>query len=398
MASTLPRVFLAPGHVKPVWAGHPWVFAQAIGTIEGSPEAGDAVEVWDARDNFLGRGWYSPESAIAVRIAGRDPDEALDDEAIRRRIEGAASRRSEILGLPSDATDGFRLLHAEGDSLPGVVADRYGATVCVQLSTVGAKRREETIFDALADLPGVETVVEIPTPALEEEGLPAANLRTVRGGEAETLTFRERRFDWRIPLSLAQKTGFYFDQRENRDRVEAFARDRRIIDLCSYVGAFALAAARGGAREVVAVDRSETALAAAEANAVANGFDEVSYRRGDIRKDLAVWSEAGERYDLVVLDPPKLAPSRRHRDRSRKMYEAVNAAALGLVAPGGLFVTCSCSAALNDERLLRLLTLAARRAGRRLTLLHLGHQGPDHPTPVAFPEGRYLTAAFFEVD
>jgi 23S rRNA (cytosine1962-C5)-methyltransferase len=374
------------------------VFAQAIGSTEGRPEAGDAVEVFDAQGHFLGRGFYSPGSAIAVRIVTRDPREALDDAALARRVRAAGRHREELLGLPSPDTDGFRLVHAEGDDLPGVVADRYGSTVCVQLTTAGTKRREGVIFDALASLPGIDAVVEIPSPALEEEGLEAAPLRTVRGAEVELLSFREHDFRWEVPLALAQKTGFYFDQRENRERVARLARGRSVLDLCTYLGAFALAAARGGASQVTAVDRSEDALEIARRQCDVNGLDAVRFRRGDIRRDLKAWAADGERYDLVILDPPKLAPSRRHRDRSRKMYEAVNAAALELVTPGGLFVTCSCSAALNDERLLRLLTLAARRAGRRLTLLQLGHQGPDHPTPVAFAEGRYLTAAFLMVE
>ena len=360
--------------------------------------AGDAVEVWDAQGNFLGRGFYSPESAIAVRIVTRDAEEPLDDEAIVRRVRDAASRRAETLGLPAADTDGFRLLHAEGDDLPGVVADRYGSAVCVQLSTAGTKRRQEAIFDAFATLPGIESVVEIPAPVLAEEGLEPDPTRTVRGPEVETLSFRERAVPWEIPLALAQKTGFYFDQRENRERVEGLAEGRTVLDLCTYVGAFAVAAARGGAREVVAVDRSEGALEIASRHAEALGLDTIRCRRGDVRRDLKTWADDGERYGMVILDPPKLAPTRAHQKRSRKMYEGVNAAALELVAPGGLFVTCSCSAALNDERLLRLLTLAARRADRRLTLLHLGHQGPDHPTPVAFAEGRYLTAAFLRVD
>jgi 23S rRNA (cytosine1962-C5)-methyltransferase len=394
-----PRIVLKPGHVKPVWAGHPWVYAQAVARLDGSPEPGGVVEVLDPNGNWLGRGFWSPESAIPVRLVTRDPEEPLDEEALARRIAAAARRRQELLGLPNEETTGFRLVHAEGDGLPGLVVDRYGEVLAAQLLTLGLKLRQEAILEALASLPGVESVVEIADrEAARLEGF-SAETRTARGPVVETLAFQERGFQWRVPLALGQKTGFYFDQRENRARVESLAAGRRVLDAYCYLGSFALAAARGGAREVVAVDSSSRVLETARGNARANGWGEaVDFRRLDARRHLRELGGAGtERFDLVILDPPKLAPTARHLPEARKVYEGLNAAALALVAPGGLLVTCSCSAAMGGEELLRAVAIAAKRARREVTLLHLGGQAPDHPTPPAFAEGRYLQCAFLAV-
>ncbi len=398
-----PRVFLEPGHVKPVWAGHPWVYAQAIAHVEGTLDPGDVVEVRDSQGNFLGRGFWSAGSAIPVRLVTRDPEEALDEAALVRRVAAAAALRARLLDLPGSvparATDGYRLVHAEGDDLPGVIADRYGDTVCVQLLTVGMKQREAALFDALAALPGIHRVVEMPGgESQRREGI-AATARTVRGPGSDRLAFHERGFAFELPLALAQKTGYYFDQRENRAQVEALGRGRKVLDLCTYLGGFALAAARGGALSVLGVDRAAPLLATAAKIAARNGLAErIGWRQGDVRRDLAGLAATDERWDLVVLDPPKLAPTARHLPQALPTYEGLNAAALRLVAAGGVLATCSCSAALGPEELLRVVAIAARRARREVRLLTLGHQATDHPTLPAFPQGRYLTCAFLAVN
>ena len=202
-----------------------------------------------------------------------------------------------------------------------------------------------------------------------------------------------------IPRQLQQKTGFYFDQRDNRKLVAELAKGRRVLDAFSYLGAFSLAAARGGASEVLGLDRSVAAVTAAAAIAERNGLGErIRYGRADLKKELPALAHNKERFGLVVIDPPKLAPTNRHLSAGRRAYRRLNANAMRLVEPGGVLVSCSCSGALRPGAFMRIIGTAARDAGREVTLLRMGEQGSDHPSPVAFAEGRYLKAAFLRVD
>jgi 23S rRNA (cytosine1962-C5)-methyltransferase len=369
------------------------VFAQAVERLDGAPAPGDVVEVVDPKGHHLGRGFWSPKSAIPVRLVTRSVDEPLDEAALVRRVEAALRHRRE-LGLPSDDTDGYRLVHAEGDALPGLIVDVFRDVAVVQLGTIGMKLREELLFGAIARVTGARTVIEAPGGKSQAaEGI-AVTHRVVRGPPADALRFRERAIEYEIPPTLAQKTGFYFDQRDNRALVEKLARGRRVLDLYSYVGAFSLAAARGGATESLAFDSSAVVVAEGAAIARNNGLaDRIRFARGDVKNVLGELIKERQRFDLVIVDPPKLAPSVKHLARAQTAYRRLNARALELLERGGLLVSCSCSAAMRADDLVRVLTLAARDAARDLTLLHVGQQGMDHPVPAAFPEGRYLKCA-----
>ncbi len=378
--------------MQPIWAGHPWVFAQAIERVEGAPGPGDEVRVLDPKGRFLGRGFWSPRSAIPVRILERDPEvEHLDHAWLGRRVEAAAGLRREVLGLPSEETNGYRLVHAEGDDLAGLLVDVFGDVLVVQLLTIGMKQREQDIFGHLARVTGARTILEVPSPHGQRiEGF-EVEPRVVRGPDVEELCFRERGFDYRIPRVLVQKTGFYFDQRESRARLEGLVRGRRVLDAFCYVGSFSLAAARGGASEVLGLDQAARLVTLAAAHAHAHGLSgRVRFARMDLRRGLRRMASEGERFDVVILDPPKLVPSQRHLERGRVLYRRLNAAAVALLRPGGLLFTCSCSAAMAPSLFRRTVALAARDAGRRLLWLGEGGQGADHPVPLAFPEGRYL--------
>ncbi len=391
------NVILARGRVQPVWAGHPWIYAQAIDRIDGAPGPGDVVDVLDEKGNHLGRGYYSPRSAIPVRIATRDRRDPLDGPSIGRKVEAAFALRKQ-LGLPSAETTGYRLINAEGDQLPGIIADVLGNVATVQLLTIGAKLREDDVFAHVARVSGVATVIEVASDkAAMREGFAAEN-RVVRGPDVSTIELRERGFAIDLGAEIKQKTGFYFDQRDNRAWLEKIARGARVLDLYSFVGSFALAAARGGASHVRAVDSSVPAMAAASRLAHRNGLAEkIELERADARDEMAALHRKGERFDIVVLDPPKLAPTVKHLDRARSAYRKINAEAARLVNRGGTLVTCSCSGAMQPDDFIRTATLGARDAGKDLVLVHLGQQAPDHPVPAAFPEGRYLKCAFFRV-
>ena len=392
----MPTVTVKAGHVQPVWAGHPWVFAQAVARISGGATAGDEVDVVDERGNFLGRGLYSPGSAIVVRLCTRSRDMALDPSWFAERIETAIARR-QSLGLPSKQTNAYRLVHAEGDDLPGLIVDRFGDTIAVQFATIGMKLREGIILDALERLLSPRSIVDRSSEkAARTEGFRAAK-GVVRGAELDTLEFTELGLRFNIPLELSQKTGFYVDQRPLRARLETLAKGRRVLDTFTYVGAIAMGAARGGATEVLAVDENALAVEVAAEQARLNGLDDsLHFERGDAHDVLARAGRQGG-YDLVVCDPPKMAPSRAAKKRAEGAMRRLAAAGASATRPGGLLVLCSCSAAIGVDELTRALALGGRDVGTRPIVLERWFQGADHPVPAAFPAGLYLATIIAEV-
>jgi 23S rRNA (cytosine1962-C5)-methyltransferase len=376
-----------------VWTGHPWVFAQAIAQIQGGAVSGDEVIVVDPRGTLLGRGLYTPRSAIPVRMYTRD-DSPIDGALFRRRIERAIAHRRDI-GLPYTAagheTDAYRLIHAEGDELPGLVVDMFRDIATVQLTTAGVKKRQGIIFDALcASLPIRAIIDRTPLALAQLEGFEPGS-GVVRGDvTVDRLSFVERGLKYDLPLSLGQKTGFYLDQRPLRTRVEQLAHGRRVLDVFTFVGTFAMAAARGGAKEVRAVDESANAIEVAAECARQNGLlDRIRFARADARKALREASQEGG-FDLVICDPPKLAPTRASKDGGIGAYRALAHAACRALRPEGLLVLCSCSRAVSLDDLARALAIGAREANMRAIVFDRHFQGADHPVPAAFPEGLYL--------
>lgn len=393
----MPTVRLKPKHVQPLWAGHPWVFAQAIESVDGAPTAGDEVRVVDPAGKLLGRGYFSPKSAIPVRVLERSEGEPLEGALLAKKIERAAAWRRDLLGLPSPDHTGYRLVNGEGDGLAGLVVDVFGDTAVVQIVTAGMKRREADVLAHVQRIAQVKTVLLARTDAMATEEF-AHEGGVVRGPAVDSLRFVDRGFAMEIPLEVGQKTGYYFDQRDNRARVESLSKGRRVLDAFSFVGAFSLGAARGGAKEIVALDRSATAIAAGASIAKANGFgDRIEFRRGDTKEALPQMRAKGERFDLVVCDPPKLATTVKDLERARRAYRRVNANALALVEPGGLLMTCSCSAAMSVEDLARTVAVAARDVAREVQWLETREQAADHPMLPAFEHGRYLQALLFRV-
>jgi 23S rRNA (cytosine1962-C5)-methyltransferase len=386
---------LKPGHVQPVWAGHPWVYAQAVGRVDGSPAAGDEVRVEDPRGNFLGRGFYSPGSAIPVRLLVRDAETRLDASFFRERIEHAVAVRAS-LGLGGEPTTGFRLVHAEGDGLPGLIVDRYGDVLAVQFGTVGMKHREAMVLDALSEVVAPRAIVDrTSAQSAKIEGFRPSSGVT-RGEVIPALEFTEHGLRFRIPLELGQKTGFYFDQRSLRARVAELARGKRVLDGYCFVGAFAIAAARGGAREVVAIDESALALEVGADCASRNGVrDRVAFVKDDVRR---VLSDAHESFDLVILDPPRLAPTRAAREQALVAYSKIAENGCRAIRSGGLLVICSCSATVDLAALTRALAVGATRANAVAIVLERWFQGPDHPVPASFGEGLYLKALIARIE
>lgn len=386
------QVILKAGHVQPVWAGHPWVFPQGIEKVRGKLEHGDEVDVLDAKGNTLGRGTYAKNSAIAVRIYTRD-GAPLGRDLFKARLQAAAQMRAH-LGLPDSRTTGYRVFHGEGDGLPGLIVDRFDDVLVMQLGTAGLARQREAILDALQEVHQPRSIVERTSERVAESEAFAGIRGVVRGDDPIELRMRELGIDYVIAEQVSQKTGYYFDQRPLRARLELLSAGRTVLDTYCFVGSIGLLAKRAGATRVVCVDSSGPALAAGARIADQNGL-EVQFCQAKVQDYL---HGPGELFDLVIADPPKLAQSRAGLKKAMFAFRAVAAAAVRRTAPGGLVVLSSCSAALGIEEVERCLALGAADAARRVTVLERLFQGPDHPVPPAFPEGRYLSTALAWVD
>lgn len=392
----LPRVVLKGGHVQPVWAGHPWVFPQGIAEVRGHARHGDEVVVVDAEGHELGYGFFAERSAIAVRIVSSVEEGPFDQALVVRRLRAAAARRS-ALGLPAsgeEAIDGYRLVHGEGDGLPGLIVDRYGAELVLQLGTAGMARRLPSIVQALREVAEPAGISDRTSARVAQgEGFEAPG-GALFGELPQELCFRERGLRFTLPGELGQKTGFYFDQRPLRARIEALSAGRRVLDAYSYVGAIGLAAARGGAAAVTSVDSSAPALSVLVRLAAANGVS-VRAEKADAVEFMAGHPSA---FDLVVADPPKLSPGRAARDRALRAFRRIAASAVTAVAPGGLLALSSCSQAIGLLEVERALALAAKDAKKRVTVVERLFQGADHPVPPAFPQGLYLSTVLAYVE
>ena len=379
------RVVLRRGRARPLWFGHPWVYANAIDRIEGGADPGDVVSLAEHDGRRIGRGLYNPRSQIPVRLLTRR-DEAVDAAFLRARIASARALRAR-LGLPSATTTAYRLVNSEGDDLPGLVVDVYGDAAVVQITTLGMALRRAAIFDALEAELGVASVFEAAAASYADlEGFQAVS-QVARGASRATVPCLEDGIRLEVEPLGGQKTGMFIDQRENRARVGQLARRARVLDCYAYAGGFSLQAARGGAAAVTAVDSSSRAVGRVLAHAELNA-ERVEAVEADVFRFLE--TAPPRAYDLVIIDPPKFARARKDLDAARKGYERLNALALGAVAPGGLLVTCSCSQNVDAAEFERVVAAGAKLAARQLKIVEQRGPGPDHPLPPGFAEGQYL--------
>jgi 23S rRNA (cytosine1962-C5)-methyltransferase len=379
------RIFLKKGRARPLWFGHPWVYANGVDRVEGEVGPGDGVTLCDHDGRVIGRGFYNPRSQIPVRLCTRQ-DEALDGAFLRGRLSRARALRAR-LGLPSDRTTIYRLVNSEGDDLPGLVVDVYGDAAAVQLTTLGMAERKAEIFDALEAELGCRTIFEVASAAYADvEGFVSTS-RVARGVSRASVSGLEDGLRLEVEPLSGQKTGMFVDQRETRVRVGALARGARVLDGYAYAGGFGLQAARGGAASVTAVDSSARAVARVEAHAAANGvaIDAVEAHVFRYRE-----TATPRAFDLVVIDPPKFARARKDLEAARKGYERLNALALQACAPGAVLVTCSCSQNVDADTFERVLAAGAKQAGRQVQVFERRGAAADHPLPPGFTEGQYL--------
>jgi 23S rRNA (cytosine1962-C5)-methyltransferase len=384
-------VVLKPKRARPFFGRHPWVLDTAVLRVDGTPADGDVVDLATHDGTFVARGLWNASSKLRVRLYAFDAATRLDDVLWKTRITGAVSFR-QSLGL-ADPDGAARLVNSEGDDLSGLIVDRYGAWLSVQVTGLAMSHRLETVCDALQSLVAPTGILlrgaERGLSKLEGLHLPD---RLVRGTAPTGPIFvMEHGLKFGVDLTEGQKTGFYLDQRDNRQAAARYARGRRVLDMFCYSGGFGVACAvSGGARSVLAVDSSAKATALAKANADLNGAANVAVETADAFEKLAALKAAGDRFGMVILDPPKFARSRASLDDAMRAYHRINRLAIDLLETGGILVTNSCSGAVSREDFLVMLAGVAQRSGRTIQLLECRGAAPDHPVSAGCLEGEYL--------
>ena len=399
-ASGLPvaTVILKPKRARPFFGRHPWVLDAAVARVEGSPADGDVVDLATQEGKFVARGLWNSASRLRVRLYAFAAEVQLDDALWRARLESAvALRRS--LGL--DARDGAaRLVNSEGDDLSGLIVDRYGDYLAVQVTALAMARRLDTLSATLMDLVAPRGILlrGADRGLAKLEGLQLPD-RLLCGTAPEGPIFvREHGLTFGVDLTEGQKTGYYLDQRDNRQAAARYARGRRVLDMFCYSGGFAVACAvTGAARSVLAVDGSSRATALAKANAELNGAANVAVETADAFEKLDALRDGGERFGMVILDPPKFARSRATAEDALRAYHRINRVGVDLLDPGGILVTCSCSGSVSRDAFLEMLGGVAQRSGRPLQFLECRGAGPDHPVSASCLEGEYLKCVIARV-
>jgi 23S rRNA (cytosine1962-C5)-methyltransferase len=380
---------LKPGKERSLLRRHPWLYAGAIARVQGSPWVGDTVRVVAADGRFLGWGAYSPDSAIRARVWSFDESQRVDAGWLHARLAAAIARRAPL----AEVTDAVRLVFGEADGLPGLVVDRYGSQLVMQLMAAGVERWRNEIAAALCEITGLTDLHErSDAAARDREGLPSRE-GTVSGSPAgDRIAVTEHGVRYLVDVPRGHKTGFYIDQRDNRREVARHAAGRSVLNCFCYTGGFTLAALAGGAASALSIDSSAPALARAAEQHALNALPPAAceWLEADVFEALKALLAQGRRFDLIVLDPPKFAPSSQHVERAARAYKEINLKALRLLAPGGLLFTFSCSGAIDVDLFQKIVAGAVFDARVDVQMLRRLQAGEDHPVLMTHPEGEYL--------
>ena len=384
-------VLLKKGKEKAVLHRHPWVFSGAIEKVKGKPANGDIARLLNAKEEFMAYGFYNDQSRVALRLLEWDEKVEVDEQWFRDKVAAAVASRS---GLLSDgSTNMCRLIFSESDYLPGLIVDKYAGHLAVQVLTTGIEKVMPVIIDELQRLINPESIFDKSDSASREhEGLETLNTALSDNHPPESVEVTENGIAYNIHIASGQKSGFYCDQRDNRKVVASYAREKKVLDCFCYSGGFTLNCLKNGAASVTAVDSSVPALETLKENIVLNNYDpkKTIIISSDVNKQLRKFKDDGELFDIIVLDPPKYAPSRSALDKASRAYKDLNRLAMLLLNKGGLLATFSCSGAMDMETFKQVLAWAALDAGKQVQFIHQFCQPEDHPVRASFPEGEYL--------
>lgn len=374
-------------------AGHLWVYSNEVDKSRSplkSFTAGEQVPVYSSRGKFIAMACVNSHSLICARVYSYRRSETISVDLIKARLATALAYRNQCIEQPY-----YRLVHSEGDWLPGLIIDRYGDYLVVQTNTAGMDREKQAVVDALVELLSPAGIYLRNTSASRElEGLEQA-AETVHGDVPDSVELLENGIHYQIPLTSGQKTGWFFDHRDNRKTLQRFCRGKRVLDAYCYLGGWGMNALAAGATEVTGIDSSAAAIDGAETNAKLNGFDDRwNGLRGDTVEQLKRLRQTSEKYDVVVLDPPAFIKRAKDKKPGIEKYRSINSLAMSLLAPGGVLVSGSCSYHLTESELQRIMLYGSQNAGRTLQILARGHQALDHPVHAAITETEYLKAVF----
>ena len=387
----LPEITLKPGRDKAVRHQHPWIFSGAIARESQPPERGGIVTVLDSKKNFLAYGYYNSRSQIRIRLLDWSEDAIFDNSWWHEKLKSAISRRAHLLEGPR--TNACRLVYGESDFLPGLIVDKYADFIVIQILTAGIERVKDTIVESLKNLLAPRGIYErSDTETRTLEGLKPRTGMLSGAEPPEYVTIRENNRKFNVNILTGQKTGFYLDQRDNRQAIAAFAKGLDILDCFCYSGGFSVYALGGFAKSVTLLDSSAQSLTLARENIRINDFSEtqVISIEGDVFKVLREFRGDSRKFDMVILDPPKFAPTKADLKKALAGYKDINMLAMQALKPDGILATFSCSGAVDSQTLQTVLFWAATDIGRQVQVLRSLSQGADHPRLVTFPESEYL--------
>lgn len=391
-------VILKKGKEKAVHQRHPWVFSGAIERVKGKPANGDIVRLVNAGGDFMAYGFYNDQSRVALRLLEWEENKQVDENWFRIKVAQAVDGRKDILSTGD--TNTCRLIFSEADYLPGLIVDRYADHLAVQVLTSGMERMMPVVIDELRKLLNPKSIFDkSDASSRQHEGMDTENVVLFGDTPPESVEVKENGVRYNINIAEGQKSGFYCDQRDNRRIVATHAKGKKVLDCFSYTGGFTLNALYNGAASVTSVDSSGLAIETLKENIKLNKLDAARHHaiQSDVNKQLRAFKEAGETFDIIVLDPPKYAPSRSALDRASRAYKDLNRIGMLLLNKGGLLATFSCSGAMDLETFKQVLAWAALDAGKQVQFIGQFCQPEDHPIRSSFPEGEYLKGLFCRV-